>query len=98
MDRLDYIKTKERLLQFFLIYSFNNEIEEFSTYDVFQNEQERMSHFIDIFDELYHDGHLFDCDLVIAKGKSFKRIDNIPFEIIQSIKYSNKVIKEYLGL
>jgi len=97
-ERLSYINVRGRLLQFFLVNSFNNDTEEFSKHNIFPNDMKRMKYFIDIFDELYHENEVIQCDLVFANGMWFITDYNTPFEVIQSIKNSIKTIKEHLGL
>jgi len=97
-ERIAYINARGKLLQFFLVNSFNNDTEEFSKHNIFPNDMERMKYFIDIFGELYHDNELIQCDIATGKGMYFTKDYKIPFEIIHSIKNSIKTIKEYLGL
>ena len=101
-ERITYINAGGRLLQFFMVHMYSNNIEAFNARnDPFPNDMGRMNYFIERFDK-YYDGDTYDFLVSIPADAKEHQEDHNGFNIthanIHSIKNSIKVIKDYLGL
>ena len=96
-QRLAYVEARLELLNFFLAHSFNNDTNEFSYHMGHVSDKERLKYFIGIFDELYNDNEVIQCDIVFGNEMIFVADDTIPYEVIKSIKKSIKIIEKYHG-
>ena len=96
-QRLAYFEARLELLNYFLVYSFNNDTKEFAYHMGHVSDKERLKYFIDIFNELYNDNEEIQCGVVFGNGMTFASEDTFPHEHIKSIKKSIKIIEEYHG-
>ena len=101
-ERISYINARGRLLDFFMVHMYSNNVEIFNARnDHFLNDMERMIYFIDRFNK-YYDDETYDFLVTIpADADEYQEYLNdtyVNHYHIHSIKNSIKVIMDYLGL
>ena len=96
-QRLAYVEARLEILNYFLVYGFNNDTGEFAYHMGHVSDKERLKYFIDIFNELYNDIGEIQCGIVFGNGMTFVSEDTIPHGYINSIKKSIKIIEKYHG-
>ena len=96
-QRLAYVEARLELLNYILVYAFNNDTMEFAYHMGHVSDKERLKYFIDIFDELYNDIEVIQSNIVFGNGMTFVSEYTIPHEHIKSIKKSIKIIEKYHG-
>ena len=101
-ERISYINARGRLLDFFMVHMYSNNVEIFNERnDYFLNDMDRMKYFIERFYK-YYDDETYDFLVSIpADADEYQEYLNdtyVNHYHIHSIKNAIEVIKDYLGL